>query len=212
MIIELPENGVTIFEKPDSHEEILSFARRIGKVLPGDNGGLIQEIKAKHKGQGIVGSFSYNVGLNEFPWHTDTAYWDSPVRWLLLFADTPNDCTTNYLRLDDLFAYNADYKLLARKALFLRKLPGSVSVVSFLFKFNDTEGYRYDQNIMVPYNSEAFKLDKLIRDYISSSDWERIQWTGKNMALIDNWKGIHNRSDCHACPGRKIYRLYIEMI
>ena len=58
---ELKENGVAILKRPSTEKEILNIASDFGEIVPDNNGRVIQVLKAKQKGCGIFGSFSYEV-------------------------------------------------------------------------------------------------------------------------------------------------------
>ena len=207
---ELKEKGIVLLKRPKTENEILNLANSLGEIVPDNNGKVIQVLKAKQNGCGIFGSFSYEIGLKEFPWHTDTSFWDIPVRWLLLFSKNPSACTTNYLKLENILRDKEKFKHLAHAAIFKLRLPTSIFLMPFLFNKNYECGYRYDQHIMAPFNKAAFELDKCIREGLEECRYNKIKWTGENMAIIDNWKGIHNRSDCSNYPDRELTRIYIS--
>lgn len=205
---EINSNGFALLPFSGNENNLILFAENFGKILADNNGKLIQTLKVTKKGTGILGSFSYIVGEGAFPWHTDTAFWDVPARYIILYSINPSKCPTNYIKFEDIFTNKKIFYKLADKALFTLNLPSLIRVIPFKFNYNII-GYRYDQHIMKPYNQEAKKLDYMIREGIAYHGYTPIEWDGKIVAIIDNWYGVHNRSTCFDEPERKLLRVYI---
>ena len=79
---DLNQNGLVVFDINKEEYKLEEVAGYFGHVIPGDKGDIVQTLLAQDKGKGSYGSFTFNVGYGAFPWHTDTAYWDNPVRYL----------------------------------------------------------------------------------------------------------------------------------
>lgn len=206
---ELNKNGAALLACPNSEKELISIASRFGKVLPDNNGKMVQVLKVRPKNTGITGSFSYVMGMGEFPWHTDTAFWDTPARYIILHSGDSSSCPTNFIKFDELLPNKKRFQFLSSRAIFTINIPSSIKAIPFIFRSNTLNGYRYDQHIMKPYNSEAYDLDSWIREQLEREKFNSIYWDGKFLALIDNWKVIHNRSACFDEPNRKLLRIYI---
>lgn len=209
IINQLIEEGFALLTRPDNECELLSIASKYGKIVPDNNGNIIQKLRVRQKGAGIRNSFSYCFGQEKFPWHTDTAFWNIPVRYIMLSSQRPSTCTTNCVRIDKLFDDKEYFKFLSLRAIFLVRLPSSIRVLPFLFKNANSYGYRYDQHIMTPYNKEAKELDQYIKEKLRKNNYSSIHWNGQCLALIDNWKVVHNRSKCINDPERELLRIYI---
>lgn len=207
----LKENGMveidlSLFPETD----LLSMSSNFGEVIPGARGELVQEIPAREKGNGPVGSFSYTVGYGAFPWHTDTAYWNVPARYLLLTSSEESPCATLYQSFATLRRLIPDFDYLMSRAVFLLDVPGMKHYISPCIKRgNDVVGYRLDFHIYKPANEEARRLTEYVANELSAY-YERQQWTGKNAVIIDNWRFIHSRENAECDKNRVLKRIYIN--
>lgn len=98
---ELREKGIVeLYLDAFTCSSLLEIASCFGKVIPGARGEWIQLLPARDKGDGPIGSFSYKVGYDAFPWHTDTAYWNKPAHYLFLTSSDASPCATLYQSFD----------------------------------------------------------------------------------------------------------------
>ena len=207
---QLEASGIVLLSKPESNERILELASSLGKVLPDNKGNIFQSLKARPNGMGPKGSFTNVLGFGEFPWHTDTAFWSIPARYLLLTSLNESQCATNYCHFKDVVAMFPEIISLTQKALFEMHLPSGISVVPMQFKINGETGWRYDEHIMKPYNRQAKDVANMIHQSLKNPNLVKsIHWTGENIAIIDNWFGIHNRGECDETEQRELIRIYI---
>lgn len=190
----------------DSDQGLLDFAKSFGHIIPGARGEMVQNLPARRKGEGPVGSFSYTVGYGSFPWHTDTAYWDRPARYLLLYSPTASSCATTYQSFETIKTAIPDFEYLMDRAVFLLDDPGKRHYLSPRI---DGKGYRLDFHIYRPVNDEAVLLRNLISEFLSKN-YMRHVWTGKEVIVMDNWRYIHAREDAHNDPSRLLKRIYID--
>ena len=201
-IIEIPYENF-------SDEALLSLASTFGKVVPGARGEVVQTLLAREKGKGPKGSFSYTVGYGQFPWHTDTAYWDVPTRYLLLTSDKPSPCATTYQSFDALRNAIKDFDYLMARSVYLVNVHGNRRYLSPSFKKAGKNGYRLDFHIFRPMNDEAKILMQLV-GYELEKSYFRYLWTGKSVAVIDNWRIIHGRESASEDRNRILKRVYID--
>ncbi len=141
-----------------------------------------------------------------FPWHTDTAYWDRPARYLLLYSPVESPCATTYQSFEVIKAAIPDFDYLMERAVFLLDVPGKRHYLSPRI---DGKGYRLDFHIYRPVNDEAVLLRTLISGFLSKS-YMRHVWTGNEVIVMDNWRYIHAREDAHNDPSRLLKRIYID--
>lgn len=100
---QLIDEGFALLTRPDNEYELLAVASKYGKIIPDNNGNIVQKVRAKQSGTGIRESFSYCFGLGKFPWHTDTAFWNIPARYIILSSQMSSMCPTNCVKFDKLF-------------------------------------------------------------------------------------------------------------
>lgn len=206
----LSKKGISVIHaSPQSDQQLLDLALQLGKVIPGARNEVIQSLPAREKGEGPIGSFSYTVGYGSFPWHTDTAYWDVPTHYLMLYSPAASPCATTFQSFELIKAHVPDFDYLMDRAVFLLDVPGRKRYLSPRIDGNDTEGYKLDFHIYRPVNNEAALLRKLVLEFLSKN-YMRHVWTGKDVVVLDNWKYIHAREDAHNDQLRILKRIYIN--
>lgn len=188
---------------------LLDLASSFGKVIPGARGEMVQQLPAREIGNGPKGSFSYTVGYGQFPWHTDTAYWEVPARFLLLASEKASPCATTYQFFDAIKSAIADFDYLIARAVFLMDVPGGRRYISPRFIMAGKRGYRLDFHIYKPVNKEAMTLMNLIGEFLEKN-YLRHLWTGKNVVVVDNWRIIHGRETAIGDKNRILKRIYID--
>jgi len=189
---------------------LLEIASCFGTVIPGARGERIQLLPARDKGEGPIGSFSYKVGYDAFPWHTDTAYWDKPTRYLFLTSSDASPCATLYQSFDVIRETIPDFDYLMSRAVFLLDVPGQKRYLSPCF-ISDTgvHGLRLDFHIYRPVNEEAIRVLEMVSPFLLHN-YNRYLWTGHDAVIIDNWRFIHAREDAHEDKTRVLKRIYIN--
>ena len=120
----LGQDGYVVFDVNKEVTDLQEVAKRFGRVIPGDKGDVVQTLLAQDKGNGSYGAFTFKVGFGKFPWHTDTAYWDIPVRYLLLSSDKSSPCATITRSFESLKSVIEDFDYLAERAIFMLNIPG----------------------------------------------------------------------------------------
>lgn len=206
---ELRSEGVVSFSVDKTKYPLLKLVSSIGRIVPGDRGEMIQSLQAQEKGAGSFGAFSYSVGYGPFPWHTDTAYWELPVRYLLLTSDKTSPCATLFRSFDSLISEIEDFKYLASRAVFMLNIPGRRRLLSPIIRENGVEGYRMDYHIYKPMNEEAKALSELMQEHLEN-EHNRVIWTGNNVVILDNWRFIHSREEAIIDKDRSLKRVYIN--
>lgn len=207
----LQEKGVVIINENLSNEELLALGNKLGTVVPDDNGLYIHDVLARDQQQGTKGSFSYTCGYGEFPYHTDAAFWEHPARYLILKVAQKSDCKTYYTRFENVITNSRnDLRSDIDRAVFILKTFIGQQFVPFRFCIEGDFGYRYDPNILFPYNSAAKRLVSAFEEILPLICAVEIEWTGSNFAIIDNWKGIHARGSAECDKRRILNRIYIK--
>lgn len=190
--------------------DLLEIASCFGTVVPGARGELIQLLPARDKGNGSVGSFSYVKGYDAFPWHTDTAYWDMPARYLFLTSSDASPCATLYQSFDVVGEAIPNFDYLMSRAVFLLDIPGQKRYLSPRFEgIGCTHGFRLDFHIYRPMNEEAGRVLDEVGAFLSVN-YQRFLWTGSNAVVIDNWRFIHAREAAYEDRTRLLKRIYIN--
>ncbi len=206
---QLKTNGYVVFDIDKSRVGLSTIASIFGTVIHGDHGDIIQTLRAQEKGNGSYGSFTYKVGYDCFPWHTDTAYWSVPARYLLLTSDMPSPCATTVRSFASIATSIEEFDYLVRRAVYLLDIPGKRRYLSPIIQEGGKIGYRLDLHIYRPMNHEAKQLSYLVQEQLLK-EYYRVVWTGSNVAVIDNWQMIHSREAAYNDKNRVLKRIYIN--
>lgn len=138
-------------------------------------------------------TLSSRYGADAFPFHTDTAHWERPARYLALYCVDPGEGRRPTLiqdsrqwRLDEDetdLACRALWKtghLRPRLCMFAESAEGELAI-------------RYDMDCMRPMTREARELEALIEVRISRSAQTQIDWQPESLLIIDNRRMVHAR-------------------
>lgn len=191
---------------PDS-EHLDAVIRSLGPTLVDASGRSLCMLKPTHRMEARSRSFSAAYGMAAFPLHTDTAFWPTPARYLLMFCNEANETATTLLSKQKTQELLSD--ACAREAVFcLRTTSGARFATVALGESG--EDFRFDPNVMRPANRAASMLvDRILG--VESSELLRVRWTGSNAVVIDNWRCLHGRaavSDISA--KRALNRIYLS--
>lgn len=208
---QIVNDGWTLFtsEKKDD-KKLLEIASKYGLPFSDSNGKLVQTLESKPEKSGIRKSFSYNYGLSNFPYHTDTSFNDIPARYFLLSSVFKSNTTTNIVDFYSIFKRLKDEEIkIMENAIFLLKTPQEAKFTKMLFKQNNLLGIRFDPNIMTPYNLNAKESVIILERYLKEIKPIEIDWTKQNILLVDNWRCLHSRSKV-IDKKRTLKRIYIK--
>ncbi|WP_210526406.1 TauD/TfdA family dioxygenase [Pantoea ananatis] len=195
-----------------SVEQLLSLARNLGEITHHPNGELYDIICANDGSNARTGSFSHNFGFQSFPLHTDTAFWDIPARFLLMWSPKASAVPTTFIPWTRLLDFIPESKIrVINDAIFTVHTYESVKYCSLKFKFDGRQGFRFDPNIMKPANKHAIEFCKIYNDFFQSEDLNEFSWLGCSALILDNWHVLHGRGHV-ATPNenRKIFRVYVR--
>ncbi|MFN3191264.1 MAG: TauD/TfdA family dioxygenase [Aureliella sp.] len=200
-----------IQETSVSSENLLELAGRFGSVVPSrSNGEPVDELTIRNCDAGRESSLTASYGEGAFPFHTDTAYWTTPARFIALQCVVPGRATLLF-----------DSRTWALDEGCWRDFENSVFAVKngrHSFYGNciakDATTIRYDPACMTPKNSAAHSCEELLAALATQKhDTKRIDWEQGQIVLIDNWRMLHARSGSDDAtvesPERKLYRVTI---
>lgn len=189
---------------------LIEIAGQYGTPFPDSYGKLVQLIVPKVQGNGVNGSLSYKYGLSDFPFHTDTSFYTIPARYLLMSCSNSSSSCSNIVDFKPfLDKLSADDLSSIKNATYIMRTPESSKFCKVQFDHENLIGLRYDPNIMSPYNNSAMRCEILIKHYLTTTAPIKIEWTGNNVLIIDNWRCLHSR-DAVIDTNRLLYRIYIR--
>jgi alpha-ketoglutarate-dependent taurine dioxygenase len=118
----LADYGWAEVDEIRSTEALLILAESIGKIIPHPDGNHLNVVKPKSSKNAINGSFSNKYGYGEFPFHTDTAFWLQPARYIVMASLLASDTDTVIINLGQLVnMLSNNVQALAKSAIFSLK-------------------------------------------------------------------------------------------
>jgi len=80
----LDRQGWAFFSGVRTKDGLLSVAQQLGNPIPSSSGELVKVLSPVDGAPRRGGSFSDAHGRGAFPFHTDTAFWGTPCRFLVM--------------------------------------------------------------------------------------------------------------------------------
>lgn len=202
--------GILMVDGIKSPDELINLAKSIGQIALHPNGKKLAILNASNGEKSLPGTFSHTFGLNAFPFHTDTAFWALPARYVVMGMFAQSRSTTNYISVLDIAKYvSFDLLSQARKSIYLVETFEGSKYMSPAFEKKGKWGIRFDPNIMKPVNDHAKKFHVELEKAIENVGFKKIDWTGNKAVIFDNWIYLHGRSAVNG-ENREIYRIYLE--
>lgn len=186
-------------------QSLINLAASLGCAREGHIARLLPMESANAKSR----SFSFTYGLDEFPLHTDVAFWPIPARYLVMWAEKPSTTPTLILGAAALRELLEPIRL--NESIFsIRTTRGATySGLRFQSVEDNLTGIRFDPFHTRPANNAAQRLAELLRNPPAAAI-EYFAWSGENAVVIDNWTCLHGRAAVEESDrGRVVRRLYI---
>lgn len=205
------QHGWVEIENISTEKTLTELASVVGNILVHPNGENIATLNPSQGQKSIKGTFSNTFGLQKFPLHTDTAFWSTPTRFVMLCSFKPSLCNTEIIHIDEIWQnLNSDDKSHAKKAVYMIKTIHGQHYSSVLFQNNGVEGFKYDPCSMFPINNSAKIFDKKLKSILNELKPMEINWTGNKVLIFDNWKTLHGRGEAKIENYREIKRIYLN--
>jgi hypothetical protein len=211
-LTELNTRGWMLVNGISSQADILELGKALGSPVRTPNGELVKEIRRVPRDEAPPGSQSAIYGTGPFPLHTDTVFWPLPVRYVILrgYGDTRRPTTVKSFPE---LVRNCDtqFHVCARDSVWLVRAGSKSFYCSMQFRHNDSHGWRYDADLMVPANDAAVNVDRVLRPLVTNDVDETITWSGDKAVVFSNWTALHGRGPQPSDEGiRVIERLYVR--
>ncbi|ASG23865.1 alpha-ketoglutarate-dependent taurine dioxygenase [Nitrospirillum viridazoti] len=155
-------------------------------------------------------TLSSRYGTGCFPFHTDTAHWEQPARYLLLFCVSPGrGMRPTFLQDSRLWQLDDAEENLACRALWAvgHRRPRLATIAT---RSSGRLTIRYDMDCMRPMTAEAYQLKELLEGRIGIQPSIRIDWKAGSLLTIDNYRMVHARGDAvQPDPDRLLKRILV---
>lgn len=196
-----------------SDSELVKFAENFGKVLTHPNGKKIDVLIPKKPEDAIFNTFSSRFGYDRFPLHTDTAFWLTPTRYVLMTCVNGENSPTTILPINQIYNnFTTEDLNILRQAIYLVKTKRIAFYSKIEQNINGEFCFRYDPSSMKPMNIYAKKIDNRLHEIAESSFIKKIEWNSKKIIILDNWKTMHGRESTFENLNRELKRIYIQKL
>lgn len=182
------------WERNWTHPEVVNLAATLGRPS-GDVGDprLVRAITPQSSHEVHANTLSRRHGLGPFPFHTETAYWSRPARYVVLHCIHPGSGERPTLLVD-----SRQWPLSAEdRRRFLNAACRVKSRRSFLASLATRDGhdlqFRFDRACMSPATSDAGPAIESVSGFIEESTPVRIRWAPRTLLVFDNYRCVHAR-------------------
>lgn len=190
-----------------SDEELLDFVSTFGSPTPEPRDGtVVKEIAPMPSALATSNTLSSRHGFGAFPFHTDSAYWKKPARWLVLWCIAPG-----VARRTTILSDTRSWQLSDEEELALRNEVWVVRHVRdpFLCSHMARDGsIRADYACMYPATEGLDESRRIVENRLAQMPTRRISWEPHHVLVIDNWRVLHARGEAaRPDPDRRLKRV-----
>lgn len=212
MLTDLHHKGWMIVQGVRTTSDLMELANSLGRPLAAPTGELVKVLRPLERDQARPTSLSATYGRGEFPFHTDTAFWPRPTRYLVMRVVGDKRRTTQLLNFEHLWRTLDAHCLLALRRSIWRTGRAGTIFCPLEFRVGQTRGWRYDVQAMAPINSSATRARDAVDMAIQESrDKVEVSWPSADCLVIDNWRVLHARGPAPPDEGaRFLFRVYVE--
>jgi alpha-ketoglutarate-dependent taurine dioxygenase len=172
--------------------ELLALAWSLGKPISSRiNSSLIDNLVPLYSSDAHKHSLSATYGIDNFPFHTDGAYFPVPPRYMILRYTQGVEPATPTVFID-LNTIENDIKNKLKYSVWKVKSRKHVFLSSILSA--NGEVFRYDPCIMTPLN-ERNNNKVYFENILRSMPKIVVNWQVNKTIIVDNWKYIHSRPE-----------------
>lgn len=212
MLPGLKETGWAVVDGVETTSDMLNVACGLGRPLRAPTGELIKALTPIDPHKARPGTLSAECGLDAFPFHTDTAFWPRPTRYVVMRVVGDQRRSTKLLHFEHVWlALGRPAKTdVLRSVWRIEPAKGGI-YCSMNFSAGSSRGWRFDSKVMKPTNASSRRaLENLACAIRDSREKVDVSWETTSCLVIDNWHVLHARGaaldgEC----GRKMYRIYV---
>jgi hypothetical protein len=193
--------------------ELLSLAMSLGKPVENARHELISELRVAASADARPLTLSAAFGTGAFPLHTDTAFWPTPARFLVMLAEGDIRRTTTVCSIRRIME-SGGYRLmnLIEKSVWIvRGKDGSRYGQMTLSTQSIRSGVRFDRQCMKPANDSAREVAAYLDTGDCAATVEHLEWKPHTAVVISNWQTLHGRGSQPPNEQQRILkRIYVE--
>jgi alpha-ketoglutarate-dependent taurine dioxygenase len=191
---------------------MVKVACEVGDPLRAPTGEIVKALSPVESHLARPGSLSADFGRDEFPFHTDTAFWATPARYVVMRVVGDVRRTTRLLHFDHIWsALEPRARTDALRSVWRTDEAKGGIYCSLNFSSGSTRGWRFDSKVMKPSNASAVRIfDDLSSAIRAAPEKMDVSWAATSCLIIDNWRVLHARGVApRAELARVLFRMYV---
>lgn len=209
----LAEKGWVRLQQLPSAVALLDVAASLGTPTRAPGGEVERVLQPHGPAAARINTLSRRYGTGPFPFHTDTAFWPIPCRYIVMRVEGDRRRSTLLLDFPALLN-DAGGRALddALRAVWRTPLAMGGIYCSTRFLTRQGWGWRYDGDVMLPANESARRVAKILKKALTSpSAAITLNWEDTSSLIIDNWRLLHARAPAPIDErARLLHRIYVR--
>jgi alpha-ketoglutarate-dependent taurine dioxygenase len=209
----LSRQGWAIVDGVTSSSEMIEVAHTLGQPIPAPTGQLVKPLSPTDRVFSRGGTLSESHGRGEIPFHTDTAFWPCPSRYLVFRVAGDRRRETTLLHFEQIWLKLGMHARTAVERSVWRtpRYAGGI-YCSMRFWDGKSRGWRFDPKVMIPVNVSARQaLEEVAHAIAESTGRIAIEWQETDCVVVDNWNLLHARgASPHQEGDRVLFRIYVR--
>lgn len=209
---QMASRGWARVERISTPTQLIALAKLLGTPIPTRSEKIIRITTPTSQKDARPRTLSAAFGKGAFPLHTDTAFWPTPARFVVMSV------AGDLRRRTTLCQFNKIMRRLPPQQQ--REVATSVWRVpsvyggfycSLQFRAGATLGWRYDGQCMIPANRAACNVEVALQDALGQTRPEYFEWSERVTLVISNWDLLHGRDLAPENEGvRQMGRVYVR--
>jgi hypothetical protein len=211
-LTELELRGWTRVPNIGGQALLLDLARSIGFPVASPTGELVKEIRVTPNFRARARTLSAVYGRGEFPLHTDTAFWPTPARYIVLRVRGDTRRYTKLRAFEEVLS-NCGGRILTLVDQSIWRVRGATSsfYCTLSYRLQGRTVWRYDNECMFPANRAAREVKGIFEVLMKGNTEERISWSGDDAVILSNWRVLHGRGPAPQDEDERILeRVYVR--
>ena len=175
-------------------DDLLRISGDLGIPTADKRGSIIKTLKPEKPSDPNLNTLSSRYGTGAFPFHTETAYWPTPARFVVLYCVNPGS-RHRPTHLVDSHKWDLSHK--DKRTLCNEVWKVFTGINPFLCTIGKQTRnrfmIRFDKDCMKPALSPRGKANDIVARELQSQKLITIDWQANDLLVIDNYRMIHAR-------------------
>lgn len=178
-----------------SSTEALMLAHALGApVADARDARLVKPVSPQPMGRATPNTLSSRYGMGAFPFHTDTAYWQTPADFLLLRCVAPGRAARPTLLVDTAeWVFDVPETDALQRGMWRVRAARPFLAALMEQRPDGRRAIRFAADCMDPASLTAKHAKAVVNTRLASSSTQLIEWRAGALLVIDNRRCLHAR-------------------